>query len=242
MKKFFRRRRGSIAVVLVFATMIALVTLGMLRVSMAAFASGRSTEKQYADIQTMRAICQTTCYEYVTDLMACYASRNVDADMPGITDAVIYNESIEAIQLELAPRNEAGEVVDPMVWRVQDAEVALSSLEIGHPEVQAQLLSMVAGRAHSYRLELQEDLKLDFTHPDTYLGASEARIALLPVKITVTLKVKSETVVEHLSVEGLFLYIQKDTVTPVDGDPYTRASMRITDNGMGSGVHIYRAD
>lgn len=241
MKKFFKRRRGSIAVVLIFATMIAIVTLGMLRVSMAAFASGRSTEKQYADIQTMRAICQASCYEYITDLMACYATRNVDADMPGTTDAVIYNESIEAMQLELAPKDDAGNVIDSMLWRVQNAEVALGSLEIGHPEVQAKLLSLVSGRAHEFRLELEEDLKLDFENHNTYLGASEARIALLPVKIQVTLKVKSETVIEHLSVEGLYLYIVKDIVTPVGGEPYTRASMRITDNGMGSGVHIYRA-
>ncbi len=241
MKKFLKKRRGSIAVILVFATMIAIVCLGMLRVAMSLYASGRSTEKQYSDIRTMRSICQVSCYQYVTDLMACYAQRNVDADMPGTTDAVIYNESIEVMQAELAYKDAAGNIVDPMLWRVQNAEVALGSLEIGHPEVQTKLLSLVSGRAHEFKLELEEDLKLDYENSATYLGASESRIALLPVKIQVTLKVKSETVVEHLQVEGLFLYVTKDIMTPEGSTPYTRANLRITDNGMGSGVHIYRA-
>lgn len=238
-----RSRRGSIAVVIVFGMAMAIVMLGMMRVGSAIYASGVRVTKQYADINSMKAICQVSAYRYVTDLMAVYATRNTDLDMPGTTNSVIYREGLKAMQDSLMATVETDTGPAPgMVWKIQDASVALSSAGELNPETQAHLLSMVVGKDHAFSLELEEDMILDYHDTTTYQGIDEARIAIRPIQLKGTLRLKSETVVVHLSLEGAYLYAQKDVGNNPDGTTYNRVSMRITDNGAGRGVYIYRAD
>lgn len=252
MKKSKKARRGSIAIVIVFGMAMAIVMLGMLRVSSAVYASGVNTTKQYADINSMRAICQTGAYQYFTDLMSVTATRNRDLDMLGTTDMAVYVESLETLQdslMSVLPT----EVIDPttglpttvtapsLVWKVGDAPTALAALSSVHADTQAQLLSMVTGKNHTFIIELEEDMVLDFADPTSFMGTNDARVAISPIKIKGTLKLKSETVVEHMLVEGAYLYAVKDIGTDDTGHTYNRISMRITDDGSGNGVHIYRA-
>lgn len=238
MKKLLKkRRRGDIMVVLAFSIVMAILMLGMLRVAMTYYAAGRAQERQYADIQTMRAINDTVCYSYITDLMACLGTKNVDAEMPGTSDSVIYHESLDAIQKALSLSDQ------PTIWRVQDAGTAISAANFDSPDTQAALLSLVLGKAHSFTLRLENDFTFDVDDlGESYFGEDEARIKLKPVLIETVLKVKSETVTGHYSVEGLYLYVQKSTRTETSGNTFTQADIRITDDGEGSGVHIYRAD
>ena len=96
--KLFKKakRRGSIMVVIVFGMAMAIIMLGMLRVGSTIYASGVRVTKQYADINSMRAIAQLGAYRYVTDLMSLYAQHNTDTDMPGTTDSVIFQEGLRA--------------------------------------------------------------------------------------------------------------------------------------------------
>lgn len=250
-KRERKSRRGSIAIVIVFGMAMAIVMLGMLRVSSAVYASGVNATKQYADINSMRAICQTSAYRYFTDLMSVSATRNRDLDMLGTTDMAVYVESLEVLQESLMGTHEVtapdatGTLVtttEPsLVWKVEDAVTSLGSMGELHADTQAQLLAMVTGKNHTFSIELEEDMVLDFADPTSFMGTNDARVAISPIKIKGTLKLKSETVVEHLVVEGAYLYAIKDIGTYDDGTTYNRVSMRITDDGSGSGVHIYRA-
>lgn len=252
-----KRRRGDIMVVLVFSVVMAILMLGMLRVAMTLYASGRMQEGQYADIQTMRAINEVACYAYVSDLEACHMTRNADHDYAGVSDSVVLHESLEALQKSMANYGTgAGEQTDQFViWKVRDAGVAVGAAGFNVPDalnptntvlatnLQTDLMSLVSGRAHEFTLELEEDLTIDATDMgDSYVGAVEARVKLRPVLIKTTLRIKTETVINHFSVEGLYIYTQRSQQTDASGNPYTRIDMVITDDGNGSGVHIYRAD
>lgn len=239
-KKLFKGKRGSIALILIFGVMIAVVMLGMLRVSVTLNASNQATGKQYATIQTLRSVGEVSSYSYISDLMSCVATRDMATVMPGTPDAIIYMEGLEALQKELAVKNAAGDVVDKTIWRVQNAEVAISGSDLPSSEMMAMLLAPVSGRAHHYQLRLEEDLDLNFTSSSTFIGANEARVILRPVKIEVTVRAKSETVISHLVVEGLYMYATKSESVDASGAVSTRVTMRITDDGEGSGVHIYR--
>lgn len=247
-KLFMKRRRGDIMVVLVFSVVMAIMMLGMLKVAAVLYASGHAQEGQYADIQTMRAICETGCYAYINDLEACHMTRNAEEDMQGTSDSVILHESLNALQKAM------GATGSTTIWKVQDAGVAVGAAGFSIPDpsnpsavsaagIQTKLLSLVSGRAHEFQLELEEDLTIDSSDMGlSYVGAVEQRVKLLPVLIKVTLRVKTETVVCHFRVEGLHIYTQRSTATKPDGSTYTRIDMAITDDGEGSGVHIYRAD
>lgn len=240
-----KKRKGSIAVVIVFGMAIAILMLGMMRVGSTLYASGTRVTKQYADINSMRAICQIAAYRYTTDLMAVYAQRNTDLDMPGTTDSVVHYSGLKVMQdslmaLETNPVTGAEE--PGMTWRVQDAGTALASCGELNADTQAQLLGMVVGKDHKFSLKLEEDMALDYSDPTTYIGVDESRVAIKPVKLLGTLRLKSETVEVHMVLEGVYLYAIKDIGTKADGTTYNRVSMRITDDGSGSGVYIYRAD
>lgn len=237
-KRLLKSRRGDIMVVLVFSVVMAILMLGMLKVAMTLYASGRANERQYADIQTMRAINETACYAYIQDLRSCHGIKNVDAEMPGSTESVIYHESLEAMQKALC------ETTTPQVWKVHDASMAISVAGFNNPTTQADLLELVMGKAHSFTLRLEEDLDFDFEDmSESTIDTDEARLKLKPVRIEASLNVKTETVVNRFSVEGLYLYV-KTTEVPNDSGTgtHTQADIMITDDGAGSGVHIYRED
>lgn len=275
--KLFKKakRRGSIMVVIVFGMAMAIIMLGMLRVGTTIYASGVRVTKQYADINSMRAIAQLGAYRYVTDLMSLYAQHNVDTDMPGTTDSAIFQEGLKKMQDELlspemvaevdpisgdtimVPRRDpvfdgdgnpvldadGNQVTTPvytLAWNVQDATIALASMGELHADTQTHLMGMVLGKDHRFSIELEEDMLLDYSNPTTFISTTEARVALAPVKILGTLKLKTETVNEHMVVEGLYLYAIKDIGTRADGSTYNRVSMRITDDGSGNGVYVYR--
>lgn len=241
MRKFLtKRKQGSIALALVFSVMIAILMLGTLRVSMALNASNHGTEKQYATIQTLRSVTEVSCYSYVHNLTSCVATRKLGEVMPGTPDAVIYMEALEKIQEELATLDETGAVADKQLWRVQSAEAAIGGVDFGNPDMLAQLLAPVVNRSHTFQLRLEEDLDLNFSSSNTYMGIDEARVELHPVKIQVTLKVRSEMLVQHFIVEGLYMYVTRSEAVNEDGSISKNATMRITDDGSGSGVHIYR--
>lgn len=241
MKKILKkRRRGDITVVLVFSVVMAILMLGMLKVTATLYATNRMQERQYADIQTMRAINETACYTYVADLQACRMTRDTTADMPGTSDSVIIHESLEELQKAMADFANTNQTT---VWKVQDASTAIGAAGFTGPDIQASLLSLVAGRAHAFTLELEEDYTLDAEDMGlSYVGATDLRVKLLPVKLKATLQVKSETVVNHFSVEGLYVYLQKSNRVVADGSTHAFMDMVITDDGLGSGVQIYRAD
>lgn len=252
LKKLRSTKRGSIALALVFSVMIAVVMLGTMRVSMTLSSNNKGTEKQYPTIQTLRSITEVSCYSYVHDLMACIATQNMNQVMPGTPDTVVYMRALTAIQNELSlDAAGAGGNVDFMgveevpagtVWRVQNAEVAVSGAEIDNAEVLTVLLAPVAGREHKFQLRLKSNLDLNFHSPDAYLGIDEARIPLYPVYIEVQVKARSELVVSNLVVEGLYLYVTRSESADGSGDITTIATMSITDDGEGSGVHIYREE
>ena len=241
MFKFLKkRRRGNIMAVLVFSVVMAILMLGMLRVTMTWYASGRAQEPQYADIQTMRAVSETAVYAYITDLQACRMTRDVAGDMPGLSDSYVLYESLEELQKAMADYTHSNQTT---IWKVRDASVAIGAAGFNGPEVQTKLLSLMAGRNHQFILELEEDYMLDVEDMgESYAGIEDLRVKLLPIRIKTTMRVKSETVINHFSVEGLYIYAQKNTRLGADGNMHTYIDMVITDDGEGSGVQIYRAD
>ena len=227
-----KKRRGSIMVVFVFSVFVAILMLGMMRVGLTLYANGRAQESEYADIQTYRSIAEVACYQYVKDLMACVATRNVSADMPGTAESVIYDESIMAIQQELAyvptPKPEHWPYLE---WRIQDATLALGATELSGDPVMVSLLEpLISGGSHTFQLTLTSDLALDYDSADNYYGVTESYIALRPFEVQVKLKIKSEVILTTFEVYNLFLDVVRHEMPTGDGGSYLSASMRIIKN------------
>lgn len=230
--RFVRRRRGSIAVVIVFATMMAIVVLGMFRVGTTLYASDRNNEKGYAEIQTMEAVAQIGCYRYVNDLMALSAEKVLEDDMPGTPQSVVYSDCVEDMWRSI------GTAEDPYIWNVRDINTVMNGLAIANPDILLDTISKLTGVVNEFTLHLEEDLILDFSSEDAYLGTTDISIPLRPVKVEVVFAMRGQRIVEHYEVEGLIL--KGEIQAFMDGpDMKHRVHLTISDQGIGNEVHIY---
>lgn len=237
MFKKLKKRRGSIAMVLVFGTSIAVLSVGMLRVAVAMNASSRTMQKQYAELQNMSAICDVSCYEFITDVMAASAVVRLDHVMPGMPSFSVYQEGLSAIQTEFAPY-----VDGASTWVVDDVTRAIFTVGNANEEIQAMLLSLVTGREQSFKLEVVSPFDPNYDSEDVYIGIDEVRVPLEPIQIRVTLKVKSNIVTEYYSVEGLCMRVRLGTSIDEHGNEFDSATVCIAEDTNGNGVQIYRGE
>lgn len=229
---FKRRRRGSLLLVITFATSMAMVAVGMMILATNLYSSARYSADNYADIQSYRAAAEMACYQYITDLESVVVTKDLDADWISVSGNAVYTQALEAIKDSLASET------DSLAWFVADVREALSGVNLSDPLVLTELQGKLAGARQSFSLIVPEPFELDWADSNSWRDSDGANIALSPVLVEVTLAVRGETVYDRFTVDGLYLVVNI-TQQEIDGSSHDVATMYLAE--MESGVEISRA-
>lgn len=231
LQKFLQKpRKGNLIAILLFAVMIAIMSMGTLSVAMTLYSSGEQTAKQYADIQSYRSAIEIACYQYVNELEATTVTKNLSADWISVTGSAVYTQAVEAIESAI------GKADNPQVWNKATVEEAITGALISDPAVMVNLLALLQEGRSNFVFETS-GLAINWAAGESYISSSESVLKLQPLEVTVDLLAKGEKLKEILYIDGLYLNVT--TIKIGSGSSrQTIVTMNISEGE--SGVQIYR--
>lgn len=227
---FRKPRRGNLIAILLFAVMIAIMSMGTLSVAMTLYSSGRQTAKQYADVQSYRAAIEIACYQYVNELEATTVTKNLSTDWLSVTGPAVYTQAVEVIESAI------GKTDNPRVWDKDTIEEAITGALISDPSVMVNLLALLQEGRNSF-VFTTSGLDIDWAAGESYVSNSESMLKIQPIEVTVDLLAKGEILKEVLYIDGLYLNVSSVSIGS-GSNRQTLVTMNISEGE--SGVQIYR--
>ena len=213
------KRRGSLAIVVIFATLMASAILGVMQISSTMYRSVRQNAEAYARYQDCRAVCELSSMQFVYSLCAPTAKVNLielSLDMGGADvpfSALGYRamkEGVNAIINETAPQV-AGE--HKRVWvndgnPVDTVGKAIAGIIMENPEILTELIARVAVSGYREYLEvsintLSTNFELVFVDDVHYIGSTNSMLGLSDFVVRATYECRGEKVIEDFVVRGL---------------------------------------
>lgn len=233
-------RRGSILVILMFVFVMAIVTVGTLRVASALYASNRESAQNYARIQTYRASTEIACYQYISELESLNATRDLNGDWIGVSGVAIYGEAIDLLVDSISKSAAApGEdFVQPLTWTTDSIVDAIAGAPVSNPVVVTDMLATLEDGRNSFKLYLGLYPEIDWNAVDTFVSPGVSNLRLQPLEVHVSLKARGEDLNDILFVDGLYLNTFVETSVEADGS-HTRVTMSIVEGD--NGIEIYRS-
>lgn len=228
-----RTKKGSsLVVVILFASVLAIISVGTLSVAMSLYASGDGSAQVYSDIQSYRAATELACYQYVNDLEAFTVTKNLSVDWISVTKDAVYSEAIKLITDEVSTAEGS------LLWEVTDITPAVAGVGVSNSSLLVKLLALFNGVWTKFQLYLDEYPALNYTSDEGEFAIGESSVPLHPFCVHVDLAVKGETLREELYVEGLFLNVITEKRLNATGgyDTYVTLTLKEGDNG----IEIYR--
>lgn len=203
-----RPRRGSIIVIVMYGTLMAMVMLMMMQLASTLYTSSKESAKVYPNIQTYRAATELACYQYITDLESVVVTKNLDTDWLSVSDNAVVTQALQAIQDAIADTN------DKTLWKVDDVTQALQAANISDPSVLTTMLAKLTNVRQEFSLKVPEPIKVDWDDEKSWRNQGDMHGVIEPVTIEVSLQVRGESTFETFLVSGLYLDVQADEPTP----------------------------
>ena len=210
-----KRKRGSLLLVLVYGTIMAVVMVNFVQLSQSLSTSSKDSAKVYQDIQDYRAAAELACYSYVTALESVTVTKDLESDWLTVDGAAIMTQALQAIQGEFADPE------DSSLWVQHDVTQAITAMSITNPAVLTNLLGKFVDVKHNLDLKIPEPLRLSRDH-------------IVDFDVEVTLEVKGEMVIEYFKVGNLYLSVEETK----NDEGNKIVIMNITEGP--EGVNIYR--
>ena len=225
------KRRGSLLLVLMFGTLMAVVMLGMMTLATDLYTSGRESANIYADIQDYRATCELACYQYINDMCAILVEKDLNAGWVEagheVVDGAVFTQALELIVDELKAADGSS------MWKKSTALEAIAGCGVLDPSVLTSLVAKLSVQnvREVFILQLPSGLSLEFDPETSFVSRDSAYLSVKPFIVEITFGMRGETTVERFTVSGLNLAVSIDEDTDI-------ATMFITEGP--EGVQIVR--
>lgn len=210
----FKKRKGSILLVIVYGFVMAVVMLGFMKLGQALSTGSKDSAQVYCDIQTYRSASELICYQYLTALESAVIQKDLDSDWLSVTNRAIYTQAIEAI---LDYYNDPEYNDTGYSWVQHDAVDALNSLNITNKDFVGALQSKLNEGYQKFTLTVPEPLIVDPLSDASFEQVRKAYMELKPFQIEVSLRCKGETLVDTYIVSDMFLLVQSENTYEADG-------------------------
>lgn len=227
MKRFLRPRKGNLLIITMFAVAIAIVTFVTLQVMTSVYASARENAKQYANIQSYRAMSEIACYTYITELCAQTEVVDLAAGFISPSTPGMYSTVLQGVQ------DSIGSASDPLVWRTSKITSALSGAVISDPQVTVDLLGLCSKGINEFELKLANYPEIDWSAEGNSVSGGSGLLAIYPLEVNIRLRIRGEMIKETFLVYGLKLSVEREG-RPSDG----KLIVQIVESD--EGVKIYR--
>ena len=213
-------------IVVSLALSMSFVVVSMFTVATNSYKSSKDSAKMYAKIQSYRAAVELSTYQYVTDLQSVIVNKDLDGDWLSVSGGAIVTQALELI------KEECGSSTDPNIWKCQNISEAITGANLSDATVVTKLLGEFAGVRQEYMLCVPEPFEFDWNDAHN----SDYHVALKPITVEVTLKVKAETIYERFIVDNLYLDIDEQQIE-VGPDTHTFLTMKLECGIDGVSIH-----
>lgn len=201
-----KRRKGSIALVLMFGMSMAYVNVHHLTVAANLYQLQRSSSDVYASIQSYRSIAEIAAAQFVSDMCSVQIIRDLDAEWLNVRPLARYYEALDDIRESFESETERG------IWEQTDIEELLLGVACSDPSVTYRIAHELSGDNKEFKLRIPTDFELDWDSEKIVSRSGYAQIPLKPLEIEVYLRVKNEEILEVFAIEGLFLEMTASTL------------------------------
>ena len=227
---FKKARKGNMIAVVLFATMMGIMSIGTFSVANVLYATNTDSANRYARLQSYRSASEIAVYQYCRDIQSVFIDRNFDTEFLSATRTSVYNNAIYRIV------NKLGSAEEPLQWRTRNIASAIEASGITNSAITVNLVSLLNDGRDSFTLTLEDYPELNWLDAGNGVVGSTTYIGLTPLKLNMDLWVKGEHLTEEFTISGLYLCIvANDTVADPSAPNLT---MNIVEGERG--VRIYR--
>lgn len=238
MEVITRKRRGSLLLVLLFGTLMAVVVLGMMTLATNLYTVGRESAHVYEDIQDYRATCEIACYQYITELCSVIVEKDLNASWvdagPTVVDSAIFTQALEIIVGELKSADGSSD------WNKATAREAVSGCGVLDPSILTALVAKISNTdvRQVFVVDLADTLFLEFDPETSHVNRDGAYLKVKPFTVEITFGFRGETLVECFTVSGLNLSVAIGDGVNAGGGETEIATMFLSEDA--GGVRITR--
>lgn len=197
--------RGNMMMVVLFATAMSFVLIGMLSVSHAYRSTLRDSGREFANYQTYKAVTELACYGYVSDLQAQFVTIDAGDAWLSVSGAARYTQALDAAREAITT---AG---PPRVWRKTDVSEIVSSVGVADPGVLINMNALLSRGTFEIEVVPDTAMDLDWKDDETWVARNEGHVALEPFEVYVNLSARNEKLSETFLVDGIYLDMVKDS-------------------------------
>lgn len=202
-----RRVRGNLMMIVLYATIMAFVLIGLISLSAAYNSSMKDNSKDFANYQTYKAMTEIACFSYVRAVQSKVITVNEDAEWISSSGSAQHTVVLDEVL------NSLTQEPDHDVWTNTDISSIISSAGLDNTDVVLDMQALF--RRGTFKLEIKPGIMdLDWSDDETYTSRTEGHIALAPMQVVVDFKARGIDLHETFVVRGLYLdYSELDGTT-----------------------------
>lgn len=192
-----KSKRGNLMMVVMYATIMIFVLMGLLSVSIVYSESIKDSSKDYASYQTYKSIAEIACYSFVNDFSSQALSVDTNTEWLSISSNARYTNALTKIISNMTKSPEH------TTWDHQDINNIVLSAGIAGDDISKHISKLIS----SGKFEIAVNpisTELDWDNSENYNTKKDGHIAV-SLTVNVILTAKGETLDEKFTVSGLFL-------------------------------------
>ena len=150
-------RKGNLVVVVLFAMVIGVISIGTFSVAMTLYRSNIDSADRYAKMQSYRAAAEIAVYQYIKDLESYEVDKTLETAFITPTPMSTYNEAIQTVFTRV------GKSDNILKWKVGSIARAVDASGIDNPATTVHLISLLNDGRDSFSLYSEALPELDYS-------------------------------------------------------------------------------